>query len=1048
MASYNELLALIDAYINQNGVQAITGQVLNGVLRAMVDQLGRGYTIMGTAVPSTDPGTPDGPESWFASTPGTYTDMGGLTVANAELALLSYTPSDGWAKTTLTQGIVSTSASVNNQVGTPSVTSSYVDGVLTFTFENLKGNTGDPAGFGAVTASVDSNIGTPSVQVQTSGPDTAKAIAFQFHNLKGETGVTSVVATVDNTTGNPTCAVSLVGQELHLDFTGLKGVQGDTGVSADYPITIANNLTTNDPTSALSAAMGVQLESEISQLELKLYVPVSDGEYEVLDYSMNSGTGKFGSDTTYKHLCLAVQEGDRYAIGAPSSQNCSYAFVTSKDATAGGDIPLVTGYSVTVVTANTKTQVTVPSGCSYILIYNFANARPFDISLFVIEKVQDIKQEVKELQDDVFVSNGIPLTLNATRNLRPVSSNIVITGNNGYSYIAKVKNGVLYHIVETISTSGYYLRGGFTQVFPESGVAVTGYFDTGNGDGVFNKVAPFDGYLLLECEIDFTRIFVYEDNHGTIGRDVYDTNIKIDVVSDNLVSQKDKVNIFDKDGDILTGYYIDSIRYRTAADYAVSGPIFVKGGVQYKCYHDASALSTNSYYAICTQAGELYATPQGTISGNYLLFTPSEDCFVRVNIGNVGNINTFMVCRADEYPASYVPFKKTIGDEYYLGGKQIEQVEEMLVPFETIRGYFHTVESVNLFNKDSALIKNGYYSGGSFVSYNSYRVTHPIKVTSGVTYKANFKESDLGATNSGIAVVDASNNVLSFINGTISGNYITITPSVDCYISFNIGASSNMSQFMVCIESDFPAAYVPYYVYTELNGVQVPNASKLVGKSVIFTGDSICYGEADTPRGNGWAQRIGDEYGMVWQNKAVSGGTLTDKNLVGSSFTISDTDFGTGADYIILEGGTNDADRIGSILNGGTPTYYGSYSEIGYTSNFNNQTFCGAVEYLLKRVITTYPTAKVGFIIAPKMDVSEDYTKEGNNRRAYFETIIKLCKKWGVPVLNLWDECTMNPRLAEHYTSGSGLFYADGQHPTKEGYDFISPIIAEWMETL
>ena len=270
MASYNELLALIDAYINQNGVQAITGQVLNGVLRAMVDQLGRGYTIMGTAVPSTDPGTPDGPESWFASTPGTYTDMGGLTVANAELALLSYTPSDGWAKTTLTQGIIDATASVDNTVGTPSVQASYQNGILTFEFSALKGNTGDPAGFGAITASVDDQIGTPSVAVQTSGPDTAKAIAFQFHNLKGQTGVTSVVATVDNTTGNPTCTVSLVGQELHMDFTGLKGVQGDTGVSADYPITIANNLTTNDPTAALSAAMGVQLESEISQLDLKL----------------------------------------------------------------------------------------------------------------------------------------------------------------------------------------------------------------------------------------------------------------------------------------------------------------------------------------------------------------------------------------------------------------------------------------------------------------------------------------------------------------------------------------------------------------------------------------------------------------------------------------------------------------------------------------------------------------------------------------------------------------------------------------------------------
>jgi len=277
MSSYNELLALIDAYINQNGVQAITGQVLNGVLRAMVDQLGRGYAIMGAAQPNTDPGTPDAPESWFASTPGTYTNFDGLTVANAELALLSYSPTDqAWTKQTLTQGIVSTSASVDNNVGTPSVTSSYVNGVLTFTFQNLKGNPGqdgqdgDAAGFGTVSATVDGNVGTPGVSVQTSGPNTAKNMVFQFTNLKGETGVTSVVATVDNTSGSPACAVSLSAGVLTLAFTGLKGAQGDTGSSVDYPFTIVNNLTTNDATQALSAAMGVQLESEVSQLEADL----------------------------------------------------------------------------------------------------------------------------------------------------------------------------------------------------------------------------------------------------------------------------------------------------------------------------------------------------------------------------------------------------------------------------------------------------------------------------------------------------------------------------------------------------------------------------------------------------------------------------------------------------------------------------------------------------------------------------------------------------------------------------------------------------------
>lgn len=163
------------------------------------------------------------------------------------------------------------SATIDGNVGTPEVGVSFVDGLLTFDFRNMKGNPGDPAGFGTINATVDGNVGTPGVSVQSSGPDTAKNITFQFTNLKGETGVTSVVATVDNTVGTPTCTVSLVGQQLTLAFSGLKGAQGNTGSSVDYPFTIVNNLTTNDPTQALSAAMGVQLEAEVSQLEAEVH---------------------------------------------------------------------------------------------------------------------------------------------------------------------------------------------------------------------------------------------------------------------------------------------------------------------------------------------------------------------------------------------------------------------------------------------------------------------------------------------------------------------------------------------------------------------------------------------------------------------------------------------------------------------------------------------------------------------------------------------------------------------------------------------------------
>lgn len=57
-----------------------------------------------------------------------------------------------------------------------------------------QGAQGDPgadgaaAGFGTPTATIDNNTGVPSVTVTASGPDTAKVFSFSFQNLKGEKG--------------------------------------------------------------------------------------------------------------------------------------------------------------------------------------------------------------------------------------------------------------------------------------------------------------------------------------------------------------------------------------------------------------------------------------------------------------------------------------------------------------------------------------------------------------------------------------------------------------------------------------------------------------------------------------------------------------------------------------------------------------------------------------------------------------------------------------------------------------------------------------------
>lgn len=377
MADFNALHALINAYIKKNGVKAITGQILNGVLSGMVNALGKGFTVAGAATPETDPGTMTGPLAYIAYTAGTYPHFGGLVVEQGEVAMFMFNENE-WTKDVLFS--LAATASVDDTVGTPSVGVSFVDGLLTFDFHNLKGETGEPAGFGHVTATVDANIGTPSVTVQESGPDTAKNYTFAFRNLKGETGVTSVVATVDNTIGTPSCAVSLNGQELHLDFHGLKGMQGDTGVSADYPIAIVNNLTTSDPASALSAQMGVQLEAEVSQLEAKVDEKTTFENWETLEkesiISSSYISSSDGSISTYSGFSIYVYNlrnvhGIRITIensgGATASRQ--YGFYND-DTTFDSTTCLGTGPVISAGMSQTDI-VPIPNGAKKLLVIRY-----------------------------------------------------------------------------------------------------------------------------------------------------------------------------------------------------------------------------------------------------------------------------------------------------------------------------------------------------------------------------------------------------------------------------------------------------------------------------------------------------------------------------------------------------------------------------------------------------------------------------------------------------------------------------------------------------
>ena len=105
--------------------------------------------------------------------------------------------------------------------------------------------------------------------------------------------------------------------------------------------------------------------------------------------------------------------------------------------------------------------------------------------------------------------------------------------------------------------------------------------------------------------------------------------------------------------------------------------------------------------------------------------------------------------------------------------------------------------------------------------------------------------------------------------------------------------------------------------------------SPLAGKTLYVAGDSIAYGKSSA---GGYGKCIADKYGMTLTNEAVDGATLTpnitDKVYGGTrgciSTVVTNSTALAKADYILLEGGVNDAWNnapVGTLTDGFAAAY-------------------------------------------------------------------------------------------------------------------------------
>ncbi len=235
--------------------------------------------------------------------------------------------------------------------------------------------------------------------------------------------------------------------------------------------------------------------------------------------------------------------------------------------------------------------------------------------------------------------------------------------------------------------------------------------------------------------------------------------------------------------------------------------------------------------------------------------------------------------------------------------------------------------------------------------------------------------------------------------------------------------------------------------------------NKLYRKTVIWNGDSICQGSS---RYGTWADRIAAKNELkAWKNYGIGGGTIVEnapphqsgekRHSVSATLEQMYEEY-PDANYVILEGGTNDADLLGRITEGTIPYRFGSFDPEDFSGDYDRFTFCGALESIFYRAKQLWPKAKICFIVAQKMGLNPAVS---NNRYAYFEAAMQICEKWDIPYLNLWDGCDLDPTLPHMYDPNKSVeeneqtsMYKDGQHLTAAGYDLTADIIDKWLKTL
>jgi lysophospholipase L1-like esterase len=260
--------------------------------------------------------------------------------------------------------------------------------------------------------------------------------------------------------------------------------------------------------------------------------------------------------------------------------------------------------------------------------------------------------------------------------------------------------------------------------------------------------------------------------------------------------------------------------------------------------------------------------------------------------------------------------------------------------------------------------------------------------------------------------------------------YTFTVPQNAYYAEFSSYGTPNFSIYMTSIKSVGNLSY-------ELKKI-AGNDNVLFEKKLLFVGDSITEG---VYYNGGWVSLIESRNNCACTNEGHGGYSIgktpnSNNNLLSLLPNMSNN-----YDYVLLSGGYNDFTTSPRAEIGELTPY--TYSAL--TAN----TFCGDLENYIRTARTKWKNAKIGFILTMKKEFNDTDT---NDRQVqYWELIRQACKKYSIPLLDLFNESGLVGVSVDGVTDLITTTYyhnADGTHPNDLGYEYLYNKVVEFVKGL